>query len=211
MTVRNAKRGQWLTVLHGAFEAVGALWAASGAASVALLSFGLDSLIEVASALIVLWRLASLGRSHRFTLSERAGLRLVGVCFLALAADIGKDSVQALLGHELPHESVLGICVAAISIFMMPLLARAKRIWAEEVGSAALRADARQTDFCAYLAGITLLGLTLNGSLHWWWADATAALAMTPLMAWEGIQALRGQACGCCKCAPILADSYETA
>ena len=198
VTLRNAKRGQWLTVVHGAFEGFGALLAASTAASVALLSFGLDSLI--ASALIALWRISSLGKTHRFVLSERAGLRLIGICFLGLAVDIGKDSVQALYAHELPQGSRLGVFVALVSIVMMPVLARAKRIWADEVGSASLKADARQTDFCAYLAGITLLGLTLNGSLHWWWADPLAALLMTPLMAWEGVQALRGHACGCCKC-----------
>jgi divalent metal cation (Fe/Co/Zn/Cd) transporter len=200
LTIRNAKRGQWLTVAHGLLEGVGALLAASTAASVALLSFGLDSLIEVASALIALWRLASLGKSHRFALSERTGLRLIGVCFIGLALDIAKDSVQAIIAHELPRESILGIAVATLSILTMPLLARAKRAWADEVGSASLKADARQTDFCAYLAGITLLGLTLNGSFHWWWADPVAALLMVPLLAWEGYQALRGHACGCCAC-----------
>jgi divalent metal cation (Fe/Co/Zn/Cd) transporter len=181
-------------------EGLGALYAASGAASVALLSFGLDSMIEVLSASIALWRLTSMANQNRWALSERAGLRLIGICFLGLAADIALDSCQGLGHHEAPKASVLGIAVAAMSIALMPLLARAKRKWADEVGSAALKADARQTDFCAYLAGITLLGLILNGLLGWWWADAVAALIMVPMIAWEGIQAVRGHACGCCAC-----------
>ncbi len=199
-TIRNAKRGQWLTVGHGLLEGSGALWAARGAASVALLSFGLDSFIEVLSAGIVLWRLASIGQTHRLVLSERAGLRLVGVCFLALSVDIAYESIKAVIGREGPHETALGILVAALSIVLMPVLGRAKRKWADEVGSAALWADARQTDFCAYLAGITLLGLVLNTLFHWWWADPVAALVMAPMIAWEGVQALRGHACGCCAC-----------
>jgi divalent metal cation (Fe/Co/Zn/Cd) transporter len=200
LTLRNAKRGQWLTVAHGMLEGTGALIAASTAGSIALLSFGLDSFIEVLSASIVLWRLSTLGRPHRFALSELAGLRLIGACFLILSADIAQDSYFGLRSHETPKASALGIAVSVLSIALMPLLARAKRVWAEEVGSATLKADARQTDFCAYLAGITLLGLALNATLHWWWVDAAAALIMVPIIAWEGVQALRGKACGCCKC-----------
>ncbi|HWA83345.1 MAG TPA: cation transporter, partial [Fimbriimonadaceae bacterium] len=142
----------------------------------------------------------SLGRSHRLALSERNGLRLVGVCFLVLAASVAFDAVRALLQHERPHESTLGIAVAAISVVSMPFLAAAKRRISGKIESQAMRADARQTDFCAYLAAILLFGLLTYKLFGWWWADPVAALVMTPIMGWEGVQALRGHACGCASC-----------
>jgi divalent metal cation (Fe/Co/Zn/Cd) transporter len=198
--IRRAKLGQWLTVAHALFEGFASLLVASSAASVALLSFGLDSMIEVLSASIVLWRLSSIGKTSRWVLSERAGLRIVGVCFFALSLDILQDSGHALYVKEVPHSSVLGILVALLSIGLMPFLAQAKRRWANEVGSASLKADARQTDFCVILAAIALAGLALNAALGWWWADPFAALCMVPVIAWEGVQALRGHACACCAC-----------
>ncbi|HVT11324.1 MAG TPA: cation transporter [Fimbriimonadaceae bacterium] len=191
---------QWLTIVHGLLEGGASLLASSLAGSVALLSFGLDSMIEVLSALVVLWRLTSLGRSHRLALSERNGLRLIGICFLALAISVAFDAIQALVREERPHESLLGIIVAAVSLAVMPFLATAKRRISGEIDSHAMRADARQTDFCAYLAAILLLGLLAYKLFGWWWADPAAALVMTPIMAWEGIQAWRGHACGCASC-----------
>jgi divalent metal cation (Fe/Co/Zn/Cd) transporter len=189
---------QGLTILHGLIEGGASLVAAGLAGSVALLSFGLDSMIEVLSASIVLWRVLSLGRSSRWSLSEHSGLRLVGVCFLLLAATVSYEASAALLRHEQPHESLLGIVVAAVSVVAMPFLASAKRRISGQIESRSMRADARQTDFCAYLAGILLVGLVLYKSFGWWWADPTAALVMTPIMLWEGIQAWRGYGCGCC-------------
>ncbi len=189
---------QWLTVIHGALEGGAALYAAWLAGSVALLSFGLDSMVEVISASIVLWRLASVARAGKFSISERAGLRLVGICFIILSATIATDALQKLIQRAKPEESLLGIAVAIISVLGMPFLAAAKRRVSGEIDSHAMRADARQTDFCFFLALILLVGLGAYKLFGWWWVDSIAALAMVPIMLWEGIQALRGITCGCC-------------
>lgn len=191
---------QWLTIVHGFAEGGASLLASGLAGSVALLSFGLDSMIEVLSAAIVLWRIISLSRRHRWGISERTGLRMVGVCFMLLAITVGADAIKALVQLEQPKESLLGIIVAAISVISMPFLAAAKRRISGDIESHAMRADARQTDFCAYLAAILLLGLLAYKLFGWWWADPVAAIAMTPIMLWEGIQAIRGHACGCVSC-----------
>ena len=157
----------------------------------ALVGFGLDSLIEVVSGTVLLWRLA---RGER---AERAALRMVGGCFLALALYIACDSTLALWSREAPRNSIPGIALTAVSIVVMRLLASAKRQAATSLGSGALRADARQSEFCMYLSAIVLGGLLLNALLGWWWADPLAALAMSPIIGREGIEALRGKACGC--------------
>jgi divalent metal cation (Fe/Co/Zn/Cd) transporter len=126
---------------------------------------------------------------------ENLALRLVGVSFLALAAYVAYDAVHSLVRHEAPEESWFGVAVAIASLIAMPLLARAKRRVAAQLNSGALRADSRQTDICAYLSGILLGGLLLNALLRWWWADPVAGLIMVPLIAREGIEALRGKAC----------------
>jgi divalent metal cation (Fe/Co/Zn/Cd) transporter len=196
--MRRAALLQWLTVAHGLIEGSASLYASRGSNSVALLGFGLDSFVEVLSASIVLWRLASLAGRGRFYLSERTGLRLVGICFVALSIGVGGDAIDGLLHREIPHETALGIAVAAASVALMPLLGQAKKRISGEIGSHSMSADAKQTHFCAYLAGITLVGLGLKSAFGWWWADSAAALIMTPIILWEGIQALRGRACGCC-------------
>ena len=189
---------QWLTVVHGGLEGCAALYAAWLAGSVALLSFGLDSMVEVVSASIVLWRLASMSRGGKWSISERAGLRLVGVCFLLLGAVIATDALEKLAGRVKPEESMLGIVVAIISVVGMPFLAAAKRRVSGEIESHAMRADARQTDFCFLLALILLAGLAAYKLFGLWWVDSVAALAMVPILLYEGVQALRGISCGCC-------------
>src|SRR6185369_5117677 len=126
---------------------------------------------------------------------EAVTLRVVGVCFLALAAYVAYDSVSALLRREPPQESLPGIILAIASLIAMPLLARAKRRVAKGINSGAMFADARQTDFCVYLSAILLGGLLLNALLGWWWADPIAALVMVPIIVKEGIEGLRGEAC----------------
>ena len=126
---------------------------------------------------------------------ERRTLRIVGVTFLLLAAYIAYEAVVDLKGQAAPEHSVPGIVLACVSLVVMPMLSRAKKQVAQQLGSAAMRADAKQTDFCAYLSAIVLLGLVLNAALGWWWADPVSALVMTPIIAREGLAGLRADPC----------------
>jgi divalent metal cation (Fe/Co/Zn/Cd) transporter len=122
-------------------------------------------------------------------------LRIVGVCFVVLAAYVSYDSANSIISHQAPERSLLGIGLAIASLVVMPLLARAKRKVAHGIGSGAMAADAKQTEFCTYLSAILLSGLVFNALFGWWWADPVAALVMVPIIAKEGIQALQGKTC----------------
>jgi divalent metal cation (Fe/Co/Zn/Cd) transporter len=122
-------------------------------------------------------------------------LRIVGACFVALAVYILYESSSSLIRHEAPERSIPGIVIAALSLIVMPLLARAKRRVAVGIGSAAMHAESRQTDFCTYLSAILLGGLLLNALFGWWWADPAAGLVMVPIIANEGVNGIRGKAC----------------
>jgi len=186
---------EYFTVSWNALEAVVALVSGTVAASVALIAFGLDSIIEVSSGVILLWRLHADHDEVRREAVERRALVLVGLSLLALAAYVAGDSILTLVRKDSPERSLPGIVLAVASLVAMPLLARSKRRVASTLGSSALHADSRQTDICAYLSGILLLGLLLNAALGWWWADPVAGLAMSPLIAFEGVQAFRGKTC----------------
>jgi divalent metal cation (Fe/Co/Zn/Cd) transporter len=192
--VRRGRRLEYLTVGWNSLEGVVAVAAGLAAGSVALVGFGFDSVIEVSSGAALLWRLHAdaPGRRER---SERLALRLVGLSFLALAAYVAFDAVKSLARREPPEASYVGIVLAALSLVVMPVLARAKRGVAAKIGSRALEADSRQTDICAYLSAILLGGLALNAAFGWWWADPTAALLMTPIVVREGVGALRDETC----------------
>jgi divalent metal cation (Fe/Co/Zn/Cd) transporter len=187
--VARGKRLEYFTIAWNSLEGLIALLAGFLAGSVALVGFGFDSLIEVSSGAALLWRL------HRGERAERATLRIVGGCFVALALYVACDSVHTLWLREAPHASMAGIALTAVSIVVMRLLARAKRQTAASLGSGAMRADARQSEFCMYLSAIVLAGLLLNALLGWWWADPLAGLVMVPIIGKEGIDALRGKAC----------------
>ncbi len=190
---------EYFTVAWNMLEALVALVSGTVAGSIALIGFGLDSLIEVSSGGILLWRL-HLDHDERWReLRERRALQLVGISFLALAAYVTGDSVVSLAKREAPEPSLVGIALAIASLIAMPLLARGKRRVALALRSPALRADSRQTDICAYLSAVLLLGLLLNAALGWWWADPAAGLVMAPIIGYEGIQALRGKT-GCHDC-----------
>ncbi len=195
--VRRGRRLEYFTVAYNCLEGIISVIAGMIAGSVSLVGFGLDSAIEVASGAALLWRLHHDLDPFRREKAERTTLRIVGWCFLALAAYIAYESASALIRREPPERSIPGIAIAALSVVVMPLLARAKRRIAAGIGSGAMHADSRQTDFCTYLSAILLGGLLLNAVLGWWWADPVAALVMAPIIAQEGIGALRGQACGC--------------
>lgn len=198
---RAVRRGQWLTwatLLYNVAESVISLVAGVLAGSVALIGFGLDSVIEVSASGAAIWRLKHDADPHRRERAERTALRAIGWSFLALAAWVAFDAARALVAAEPPHESPLGIAIAALSLVVMPALAHAKRKVAATLSSSALTAEARQTDICFYLSILLLAGLALNAWLGWWWADPVAALAMVPLIAYEGQQAVKGRTtCAC--------------
>ena len=195
---RHVRRGIWLeyvTVFYNSLEALIALIAGFLAGSIALVGFGFDSVIEVTSGSALLWRLkADVNESIRERI-ERTTLRIVGVSFIALAIYVGYEAITSLVKKEPPAESLPGIILAVISLVVMPLLARAKRRVAGRIRSAALTADAKQTEFCTYLSAILLCGLVLNALLGWWWADPAAAVVMVPIIAREGVEAIRGRTC----------------
>jgi len=163
--------------------------------SIALVGFGIDSFIEVTSGVVLLWRMTVDADVQTRERNEKLSLRIVGVCFLALAVYVGYESISDLVSRKAPERSVPGILLACVSLIVMPLLSQAKKKVAEELGSAAMHADAKQTDFCIYLSAILLIGLLFNAALGWWWADPAAALIMVPLIAKEGVEAMKGETC----------------
>lgn len=188
-------RLEYLTVGWNTLEALIGITSGIIAGSIALVGFGLDSVIEVSSSTVLLWRLRFDRDLEQRERAEYRALRLVGVSFLALTAYIIVEAVRTLLRRQAPEASLPGIALAAAALIVMPLLARAKRRVAHSLGSGALHADSRQADICSYLSAITLGGLLLNAVLGWWWADPVAALAMSPLIAKEGVEAWRGKSC----------------
>jgi divalent metal cation (Fe/Co/Zn/Cd) transporter len=178
-----------------AAECAVALTAGFVAASIALVGFGFDSAIEVTSSVAALWRLWRDPDETRREASERQAMRIIGVCFLLLAAYVLYDAVGALVEGKAPDHSTVGIVLAGLSLVVMPLLVHYKRRVANRLRSGALEAEARQTQVCAYLSAILLVGLGLNAWLGYWWADPLAGVAMVPVIAWEGVEALRGRTC----------------
>jgi divalent metal cation (Fe/Co/Zn/Cd) transporter len=183
----------YLTIGYNVLEAIVALGAGFVAGSVALVGFGLDSVIEVTASGAAQWRLRADLDAARRERVERTTLRIIGWSFLALAAYVVYDSANALLRREPPERSVVGLVLLALSAVVMPVLARAKRRVARAMTSRALEADAMQTSLCAYLSVVALAGVALNAVLGWWWADPVAALAMTPIIAREGLEGIRGE------------------
>ena len=193
--VRHGRRLEYFTIAYNSLEGLLSIAAGAIAGSVSLVGFGLDSLIEVTSGAALLWRLHHDLDPERRERVELHTLRIVGWCFIALAVYIIYESGSALIAREAPERSILGIAIAAVSVVVMPLLARAKRRVAAGIGSSAMRADSRQTDFCTYLSAILLAGLLLNALFGWWWADPVAALGMVPIIAKEGYGSLKGKPC----------------
>jgi len=196
--VERGRRLEYLTLAWNGFEAVVGLVSGLLAGSVALVGFGLDSVIETASAAILLWRFHADADAERRERAERTAHRLVGICFVLLAGYVAGESVRSLWMRAQPEGSLPGILIAAAAVIVMPLLARAKRRVAHQLSSGALHADSRQADFCMYLSAILLAGLLLQALLGWWWADSVAALVMVPIIAREGVLGLRGETCDDC-------------
>jgi divalent metal cation (Fe/Co/Zn/Cd) transporter len=193
--VRRGRRLEYFTIGYNSLEGLISIVAGIAAGSVSLIGFGLDSLIEVRSGAALLWRLHHDPHPSRREQVERTTLRIVGGCFVALALYILYESGSTLVRHQAPERSIPGIIVAAVSVVVMPLLARSKRRVAAGIGSGAMQADSRQTVFCTYLSAILLGGLLLHALLGWWWADPVAGLVMVPIIAREGVDGLRAKSC----------------
>lgn len=192
---RRGRQLQLVTIAWNSGEFLVAVGAGFVSGSIALIGFGFDSAIEVASSLAALWRLRLDGEPAARERAERRALRVIGACFLLLAGYVTWDAAASLLRRQAADASGTGIVLAALSLLVMPTLVHFKRGVARALASGALAAESRQTEFCAYLSAILLVGLGLNAWLGWWWADPLAALVMAPLIAREGWAALRGDVC----------------
>jgi divalent metal cation (Fe/Co/Zn/Cd) transporter len=196
--VLRGRRLEYFTVVWNILEGLVAVVAGIVAGSISLVGFGIDSFIEVTSGSVLLWRMSVDSDVHGREANEKRALRIVGACFLLLAVYIAYDSISDLWSKRAPEHSVAGIILACASLVVMPILSRAKRNVGRELGSAAMHADAKQTEFCTYLSAILLAGLLLNAFFGLWWADPLAALIMAPIIAKEGIEGVQGKAFNDC-------------
>lgn len=188
VTARLRRRGFWLEYASIAWmtaEAAIAITAGILASSIALTGFGLDSVIELAAAVIVVWQLRGGQDEDR----ERRAVRMIGVTFFALAAYLAVEAIRDLAGHARPATSPAGIAIAAAALAVMPALALAKRRTGQALGNQALIADSAETAFCALTSAATLAGVGLNAWAGWWQADPAAALVIAALAAREGLEA----------------------
>ncbi len=184
---------EYFTIGWNVIEALVALFAGWLAGSIALVGFGLDSVIESVSGVILLWRLRrelSNAKGEKAEELERKSLFGVGLTFWLLSAYIAYEAIEKLIARKIPQTSIVGIALAIASLIVMPLLAWRKRFVAERIESRALEADAMETIVCAYLSFTLLLGLVLNAWLGWWWADPIAAMLMLPVLLKEGYEAV---------------------
>ena len=182
---RRGFRLEYATITWMVAEAAVAITAGLAAASIALVGFGLDSVIELLSAAIVIWQLRGeiVGRDR-----ETRAVRLIGVTFFALAAYLAAEAIRDLVTQGRPGQSIVGLAVTAAALVVMPVLAVAKRRTGQALGSRTLVADSAETAFCAFTSAAALLGIGLNAWLGWWWADPAAALIIAALAVKEGIE-----------------------
>jgi divalent metal cation (Fe/Co/Zn/Cd) transporter len=204
---RRSRRLAYATAGYNLAEGAVAVSAGAAVGSTALIGFGLDSFVEVSSALVVIWQF----RSRLPETRERLALKLIALSFFALAAWVTVESLRHLLGRGEAEPSPVGIAVAAASVIVMPMLVWAKRRTGRELGSATVMADSVQTLLCTYLSGILLVGLVLNAWLGWSWADPVAALVIAAVAVREGVEAWRGEHCDDCTTTPtVQADSVRS-
>jgi len=198
------RRIRWLvaaTITYNVIEAIIAITAGTIASSIALIGFGLDSVIEVSSAAAVAWQFAGQDHERR----EKVALRVIAGSFFALAAYVTVEALRTLIGGHRAEESTVGIVLVATSVVIMPFLSWAQRRAGRELGSASAVADSKQTLLCTYLSAAVLVGLVLNAALGWWWADPVVALGLAVVAVREGREALRGETC----CPPIRVDQED--
>lgn len=193
-----------ITITWNVIEAIVALLAGAAASSVALIGFGLDSIVEVLSAAAVAWQFAAPDPEKR----EKVALRVIAVSFFGLAAYVSVDAVLSLLGLREAEHSPVGIVIAALSLVVMPFLSWFERRTGRELGSTSAIADSKQTLICTYLSAALLAGLLLNSLLGWAWADSVAALVIAVFAVREGVEAWKGDAC-CAAPVAVLAGERE--
>jgi divalent metal cation (Fe/Co/Zn/Cd) transporter len=201
------RRVRWIvtaTIAYNVVEAVIAIAAGRAASSAALIGFGLDSVVEVLSAAAVAWQFAAPDPERR----ERTAMRAIGLSFFGLALFVTIDAVRTLLGATEPDHSTVGIVLAAVSLAVMPFLSWFERRTGRELGSASAVADSKQTLLCTYLSAVLLVGLVLNSTLGWTWADPLAALVIAAVAIKEGLEAWRGDAC-CTPTSVLVADKQN--
>lgn len=189
------KRGlllEYVTIGWNVVEAVVAIAAGLAASSIALVSFGFDSSVEVAAAAVVVWQFRAEVRGGVDEEREQKALRMIALTFFLLAVYVTFESIRTLITREAPDPSTVGVVLAAVSLAVMPTLAWLKRRTALQMGSKTLLADSAETFLCAWLSGILLAGLILNTTFGWWWADPIAALGIAYLATREGLEAWRG-------------------
>lgn len=189
------------TIAYNVAEAVIAIAAGMASSSAALIGFGLDSSVEVLSAAAVAWQFSARDHATR----EKTTMRLIAVSFFVLAAYVGFEAVRTLIGDVEPAPSTVGIALAAASLLVMPTVSWLERRTGRELGSSSVVADSKQTLLCAWLSGILLVGLVLNATLGWSWADPVVALVIAAVAVREGREALRGDTC----CTPTSALPAE--
>ncbi|USQ85556.1 cation transporter [Streptomyces phaeoluteigriseus] len=196
------------TITYNVIEAVVAITAGTIASSTALIGFGLDSVIEVSSAAAVAWQFSASDHTTQQAREKRT-LRIIAVSFFALASLVSIDAVRALAGTAEAARSIPGIIIAASSLAVMPFLSAAQRKAGRELGSATAVADSKQTLLCTYLSAVLLVGLVLNATLGWSWADPVAALAIATIAVKEGRDAWQGKGC-CAPAAAVPTQQQET-
>jgi divalent metal cation (Fe/Co/Zn/Cd) transporter len=188
---RTALALAWATIAWNSLEAVVAIVSGAEAGSIALVGFGLNSIVEVGSAVVVVWQFSGADVER-----ERRALKLIAGSFFLFAAYVAGQAIWDLLARSEPSESLPGIVLAALSLVVMPALAIAKRRVGRKMSSRTVVADGGQTLLCSYLSAVLLVGLVANAALGWWWADPIAGLVIAVLAVREGREAWRGEVCG---------------
>lgn len=186
---RRALNLEWFTVGWNVVEAAVAIGAGILAGSKALIGFGADSLIETLSAVVVLWRLYRSGpraKEDEHGRTERRALLLIAATFFILGAFVAVESIRVLVNRQAPDTSMVGLILSLLSLLVMPILAWTKQRTGKEMGSRAIQADARETWICSWLSLALLVGVGLYILKGWWWADPAGALAMVPVILWQG-------------------------
>lgn len=186
--VRRVRRYNNLTLGWNVIEGVVAIGAGIVAGSISLIAFGLDSGVEVSTSLVLMWRLAQERRGGCMGDIDARATKVIAACFAVLAVYVTVEAVGQLTTRTAPDVSVAGMVLAAAAVVVMPLLARAKKRLGPVLGSQAVVSESRQTELCAWLSGVVLIGLALHATLGWWWADPVAALVLAGFAGFETVR-----------------------